>query len=57
MVGPGTGIAAFRSIIQADRTRPMVLVFGCRGREIDYYYKEEWKKYDNLKVFEAFSRD
>ena len=35
----------------------MVLLFGCRGKDTDYYYKDEWKQYDNLKVFEAFSRD
>ena len=35
----------------------MVLVFGCRNEEKDYYYKDEWPKYVNLKVITAFSRN
>ena len=35
----------------------MVLIFGCRNEEKDYYYKDEWPKYANLKVITAFSRN
>ena len=35
----------------------MVLVFGCRSQESDYYYADEWKQISNLKVITAFSRD
>ena len=37
-----------------------VLIFGCRGQNTDYFYKEEWEKYESmnlLKVITAFSRD
>ena len=68
MVGPGTGVAAFRAFIQhlgvkditgtSVKTRPqLVLIFGCRSKESDFYYSEEWKQYKNLKVITAFSRD
>ena len=61
MVGPGTGVAAFRSFIQTlsrtDIKPQMVLVFGCRSANSDYYYKDEWSTIDNLKVMAAFSRD
>mmetsp|Transcript_14222 Transcript_14222/g.24190 ORF Transcript_14222/g.24190 Transcript_14222/m.24190 type:complete len:464 (-) Transcript_14222:23-1414(-) len=59
MVGPGTGVAAFRSFIQSrsNAGRQMVLVFGCRSRTKDYYYEEEWKRVPNLTVLPAFSRD
>jgi len=59
MVGPGTGVAAFRSFIQrlGNSDRTIVLIFGCRNKESDFYYQAEWKKYSNLKVIVAFSRD
>ena len=60
-IGTGTGIAPIRSLIQernlyndAGRT---LLFFGARNREADYYYGYEWETYDNVRVFEAFSRD
>lgn len=58
MVGPGTGIAAFRSFIHtfAGSATPMHLVFGCRSETTDYYFKDEWATIDNLKVLTAFSR-
>ena len=57
MVGPGTGIAPFRSFVESEGQRPMTLLFGCRGQETDYYFRDEWKQYGNLKVLEAFSRE
>lgn len=48
LVGPGTGVAAFRAAIQqsVDRKQKqkIVLVFGCRSEEADYYYAQEWKE-------------
>lgn len=35
----------------------MCLIFGCRSSSEDYYFKEEWPQYDNLKVITAFSRE
>lgn len=38
----------------------MVLFFGCRKLEADYFYREEWEQLQRqlpLKVFTAFSRD
>lgn len=47
MVGPGTGIAAFRSFIQhITRVNPLqklVLIFGCRCESKDFYYANEWQ--------------
>jgi NADPH-ferrihemoprotein reductase len=66
MVGPGTGVAAFRAFIQFLGVKEdddlasapeLVLVFGCRSRGQDFYYEDEWKAYKNLKVITAFSRD
>ncbi|KAL1977078.1 hypothetical protein VTN31DRAFT_3360 [Thermomyces dupontii] len=70
MVGPGTGVAPFRGFVQeraalADRGEkvgPTVLFFGCRNRNEDFLYKDEWKTYeeklgDSFKLFTAFSRE
>lgn len=65
MVGPGTGVAPFRSFITEslllNPQRQLILFFGCRGSKTDYYFKEEWTelmaKHPNLKVITAFSRD
>ncbi|XP_015782037.1 NADPH-dependent diflavin oxidoreductase 1 [Tetranychus urticae] len=63
MVGPGTGVAPFRSIIQErfmDKIPDNVLFFGCRFSNADYYFKDEWEEYQSkshLQVFTAFSRD
>jgi len=62
MVGPGTGVAAFRAVIQ-ERVKlgqRLFLVFGCRSEEDDFYYKEDWQslvsQFENFTVVTAFSR-
>ncbi|KZM23568.1 NAPDH-dependent diflavin reductase [Ascochyta rabiei] len=73
MVGPGTGVAPMRALIQQrmrwrkdtisshDTAIKDLLFFGCRNAESDYFFKDEWKdlveKNAPLEVFTAFSRD
>lgn len=73
MIGPGTGIAPMRALIQQrmqwrNQISPFqevgakdVLFFGCRNAEADYFFKDEWKELMKkgvpLEVFTAFSRD
>ncbi|KAL0965114.1 hypothetical protein UPYG_G00276980 [Umbra pygmaea] len=63
MVGPGTGVAPFRAVLQeriAQGWTANVLFFGCRSRSKDFYCGAEWEKLMNanqLKLFTAFSRD
>lgn len=67
MVGPGTGLAPFRSILQekellADRRKsgPLVLFFGCRKAAADFHLEEDLRRMENsglLTLFCAFSRD
>ncbi|XP_017290210.1 nitric oxide synthase, brain isoform X3 [Kryptolebias marmoratus] len=70
LVGPGTGIAPFRSFWQQRlfdleqngiKSCPMILVFGCRQSEMDHIYKEETIQARNKDVFSelyaAFSRE
>jgi sulfite reductase (NADPH) flavoprotein alpha-component len=64
MVGPGTGIAPFRAMLQ-DRvidnaTGSNVLYFGCRKSDQDYLYKTELAEYvsqGQLTLHTAFSRE
>jgi sulfite reductase alpha subunit-like flavoprotein len=60
-IGTGTGIAPIRSLIHErnlyNSAGQTLLFFGARNREVDYYYGYEWGTHDNLRVFEAFSRD
>lgn len=56
----GTGIAPLRSIIQRlgrDETISIFLYFGFRMEKIDFYFRDEWREYKNLKMFSAGSRD
>lgn len=51
MVGPGTGVAPFRGFVQeraeqakrGDNVGETVLFYGCRRKEEDWLYKDEWE--------------
>uniref|UniRef100_A0A671R3N1 Nitric oxide synthase n=1 Tax=Sinocyclocheilus anshuiensis TaxID=1608454 RepID=A0A671R3N1_9TELE len=70
LIGPGTGIAPFRSFWQQRlydienkgiKACPIILVFGCRQSQIDHIYKEETIQAKNKEVFKelytAYSRE
>ncbi|KAG7248464.1 hypothetical protein CRUP_019876 [Coryphaenoides rupestris] len=63
MVGPGTGVAPFRSAVQertAQGKTANVLFFGCRSESKDFYFSAEWSQRveeGELSLFTAFSRD
>lgn len=63
MVGPGTGVAPFRSFVQERTVQELgqnVLFFGCRNKSKDFYCASEWStlaKKGLLQLFTAFSRD
>jgi sulfite reductase alpha subunit-like flavoprotein len=65
MVGPGTGLAPFRSILQQRKyssaaSGPLILFFGCRNKEKDFHCRSELEQLElegQLKVISAFSRD
>ncbi|ESO92772.1 hypothetical protein LOTGIDRAFT_216443 [Lottia gigantea] len=63
MVGPGTGLAPFRSFIEErvqENFENNYLFFGCRNKNKDYYFEKEWNELcqkELLKIFTAFSRD
>ena len=51
MIGPGTGVAPFRGFVQeraaqaakGEKVGKTVLFFGCRKRDEDYIYQNDWK--------------
>ncbi|OAV93205.1 hypothetical protein PTTG_05597 [Puccinia triticina 1-1 BBBD Race 1] len=58
-IGPGTGIAPFRALIQdrssypdlSDESDPSTLVlFGCRAEKMDFYYRDQWSKFVDRRV-------
>lgn len=66
MVGPGTGIAPFRSIlmereIMMEEHGETLLFFGCRSKMADYHFREDFERMVSngylKKLFCAFSRD
>ncbi|XP_041258323.1 nitric oxide synthase, endothelial [Onychostruthus taczanowskii] len=70
LVGPGTGVAPFRSFWQhrlqllragGGPLGPMVLVFGCRSSALDHIYREEMEQARQQgalsQVLTAFSRE
>jgi len=57
MVGPGTGVAPFRSFsLAAPEHQRRVLFFGCRNKDADFFFKDEWGR-AGVEVVTAFSRD
>jgi len=56
MVGPGTGVAPFRSYAQHKTHNRKVLFFGCRNEAADYFFSSEWSE-AGVHVVTAFSRD
>lgn len=68
-IGPGTGIAPFRSMcserhsmrISGTTTGPILVVYGNRSRSGDYYYQDEWQSFVDsgtvTTMCTAFSRD
>ncbi|XP_036344205.1 NADPH-dependent diflavin oxidoreductase 1-like [Rhagoletis pomonella] len=68
MVGPGTGIAPFRSVIQYKKEQEknggkigeLIVFFGCRNKAKDYHFAEDftrWHAEKTCRIFVAFSRD
>ncbi|XP_014252208.1 NADPH-dependent diflavin oxidoreductase 1 isoform X2 [Cimex lectularius] len=65
MVGPGTGIAPFRSFILTDlallknlqkNQRELILFFGCRNMKADFHFENDLSR-PEITLFTAFSRD
>ncbi len=65
-IGPGTGIAPFRSIINERifkfNFKENHLYFGCRSKNKDFYFENEWKNIrdeypEHFCLHTAFSRD
>ncbi|XP_033220505.1 NADPH-dependent diflavin oxidoreductase 1 [Belonocnema kinseyi] len=65
LIGPGTGVAPFRSLMMEKgrvdgHLKDCLLFFGCRNREKDYHCREDFEKLArdyHLRIFCAFSRD
>lgn len=74
MIGPGTGVAPMRAMAKqrhawgkklkgtnsGKHLENDVLLFGCRGKNTDYFFKDEWEQLshtEGLQVWTAFSRD
>lgn len=63
-IGPGTGIAPFRSIVNERINKHNLtnnhIYFGCRSRTKDFYFEREWSALsarNACRVHAAFSRD
>lgn len=74
MIGPGTGVAPMRSMTHqrhawakekeskpsGQRLGDDTIVFGCRGKSADYFFRDEWdqlSRTEGLHTYTAFSRD
>ena len=67
LIGPGTGVAPFRSFILERCSRrnyddKILMFFGCRRKAEDNIYKHDWEYVEkcsegNIKIITAFSRD
>ncbi|KAI1714640.1 FAD binding domain-containing protein [Ditylenchus destructor] len=62
LVGPGTGVAPFRSIIHTNErlsgnSVQILLFFGCRNSSKDFYFEDDWKECKHLTLATAFSRN
>lgn len=64
MIGPGTGLAPFRSFLRSvkPKFKNAQLYFGCRSKNIDFLYGDELQDWANQEpeshqLFTAFSRD
>ncbi|XP_074594600.1 NADPH-dependent diflavin oxidoreductase 1 [Brevipalpus obovatus] len=63
MIGPGTGVTPFRAMIEDRVNRGIsdnTLYFGCRLSTADFFFQDEWSKYQSskmLRLVTAFSRD
>ena len=68
MIGPGTGIAPMRAILQErahwsknNKVGPNILYFGCKNRTMDYIYRDELGMYQKegtlTELHLAFSRE
>ncbi|KAM0716261.1 hypothetical protein Q7P37_007706 [Cladosporium fusiforme] len=74
MVGPGTGLAPMRAMAHqrylwakeqnvreaGKRLQDDILFFGCRNKEADYFFRNEWEEIfrpESLQEYPAFSRD
>ncbi len=59
LVGPGTGLAPFRSLLQHHVPKsPTILFFGCRSKEKDFLYGRELMSLTDPFILSlAFSRD
>jgi sulfite reductase alpha subunit-like flavoprotein len=63
-IGPGTGVAPFRSIINERINKHNLnnnyLYFGCRSQAKDFYFESEWNELRSkgaCQTYAAFSRD
>ncbi|KAG0133679.1 hypothetical protein HOY82DRAFT_255413 [Tuber indicum] len=65
MIAPGTGVAPMRALLRErifDKGHYLknTLIFGCRGKDTDFFFQEEWVELvrrDFLRLNTAFSRD